>query len=289
MNKNAKTYILITLLISWIITIIFFLFNHLVDGVLFIMITPAVVAFVFRIKEFKFSVRTFINGDGKGIKATIKAFLFALIFPIVIVSLCAFLAMFIFNKRICVDCIKLMYNTSILRAILLSFVSFSVIGSFGEEFGWRGYLLPELNKDFGKVKSSTIVGIVWALFHFPVLILLTIKYQPLLIALVIALIQALAAFVVVYSFNYCYFISKRVYPTVVMHGLWNLYNPYVLGSVYFGTQGFVKIQGPVYLINGEGVFGIIFAGIAAVIFIILMNRDDNKNKGQFEKVVNTTV
>lgn len=37
----------------------------------------------------------------------------------------------------------------------------------GEESGWRGYLLPELNKRFSILKASLIVAGVWMLWHLP--------------------------------------------------------------------------------------------------------------------------
>lgn len=40
-------------------------------------------------------------------------------------------------------------------------------GPLQEEFGWRGYALPRLLARHTPVVSSTIVGLVWALWHIP--------------------------------------------------------------------------------------------------------------------------
>jgi len=51
---------------------------------------------------------------------------------------------------------------------------------FGEELGWRGYLLPKLMV-LGKVKAYLLLGIVWGLWHLPlVLIGFTYPGQPIL-------------------------------------------------------------------------------------------------------------
>jgi hypothetical protein len=43
----------------------------------------------------------------------------------------------------------------------------SVFG-FGEEFGWRGYLLPKL-LPLGKSRSYILLGIIWGLWHAPLI------------------------------------------------------------------------------------------------------------------------
>lgn len=40
-------------------------------------------------------------------------------------------------------------------------------GPIGEEFGWRGFLLPELFIKYSALKATLIVGIVWSIWHYP--------------------------------------------------------------------------------------------------------------------------
>jgi membrane protease YdiL (CAAX protease family) len=51
-------------------------------------------------------------------------------------------------------------------AVLL--VPESFVG-FGEEYGWRGYLLPRL-MPLGETPATLVIGVIWALWHLPVLI-----------------------------------------------------------------------------------------------------------------------
>ena len=46
----------------------------------------------------------------------------------------------------------------------------SAASALGEEIGWRGFLVPELNKNLSYTKTSLISGIIWAVWHFPILI-----------------------------------------------------------------------------------------------------------------------
>jgi uncharacterized protein len=45
-------------------------------------------------------------------------------------------------------------------------------GAIGEEIGWRGFLVPELFKYFNFTKTSIISGLIWGLYHFPLIIIL---------------------------------------------------------------------------------------------------------------------
>ena len=46
----------------------------------------------------------------------------------------------------------------------------SVSSALGEEIGWRGFLVPELRKTISFTATSLISGIIWSLWHYPILI-----------------------------------------------------------------------------------------------------------------------
>lgn len=54
---------------------------------------------------------------------------------------------------------------------LLITPTINFIPAFGEEFGWRGYLLPKL-LPLGRKKALIISSIIWGLWHLPFIILL---------------------------------------------------------------------------------------------------------------------
>ena len=46
----------------------------------------------------------------------------------------------------------------------------------GEEAGWRGFLYTELRKGFGRVSTWIIGGVIWAAFHFPIMLIAGYEY-----------------------------------------------------------------------------------------------------------------
>lgn len=62
---------------------------------------------------------------------------------------------------------------SIIAQIVQAFtlaIPINMVAAFGEEFGWRGYLLPRLLPR-GPVAATLIVGVIWGIWHAPVIVL----------------------------------------------------------------------------------------------------------------------
>jgi hypothetical protein len=53
-------------------------------------------------------------------------------------------------------------------ALLLVNTPLSAVLTFGEEYGWRGYLLPKL-LPLGEIKASALIALIWAPWHLPLL------------------------------------------------------------------------------------------------------------------------
>lgn len=57
-------------------------------------------------------------------------------------------------------------NISIPILSQLFFVSLTT-GATGEESVWRGYLFPVMKKNYGVIKGSLLLGLIWFLWHVP--------------------------------------------------------------------------------------------------------------------------
>ena len=50
---------------------------------------------------------------------------------------------------------------------ITSFISAFIINGMGEEFGWRGYVLPRFQARWNALTSSIILGVIWISWHIP--------------------------------------------------------------------------------------------------------------------------
>jgi membrane protease YdiL (CAAX protease family) len=46
----------------------------------------------------------------------------------------------------------------------------SILKALGEEIGWRGFLVPELSKTSSYTVTCLVSGIIWSVWHYPILI-----------------------------------------------------------------------------------------------------------------------
>jgi len=50
---------------------------------------------------------------------------------------------------------------------LMAIVLLIIVGALGEEAGWRGYALPQLQRRFSPLASSVILAVLWFAWHIP--------------------------------------------------------------------------------------------------------------------------
>ncbi len=124
---------------------------------------------------------------------------------------------------------------------------------FGEEYGWRGYLLPRL-LPLGEVKASMILGFIWAFWHLPGLVVgLNFPGQNLLL-----IILTFTFLVVLLSFPFTWlYIASRgsVLIAAILHNTFNNY------ADTFMNPKFIPNGNPL-IVSG--------AGLIAAVFLLIM-------------------
>lgn len=101
-------------------------------------------------------------------------------------------------------------------------------GPLGEEFGWRGYLLPALLRRWSLARCNLVIGVAWALWHWP-LMLDRWSGEPLHLPYFVAN-------VVVFSFMLsAVFLRGGLLPTMAVHCAINASQEVVPSA--FGMQG----------------------------------------------------
>ena len=112
-------------------------------------------------------------------------------------------------------------------------------------------------------------GVVWFLFHVPVMVLMT-RTLAVPNAAVVCLVQGSSCALAAFSFGYVGVVSGYgAWAPGFAHFFMNRLNPVVLGSVYTQTSG--MIVGPVWKVNGEGLMGCIVGALLAVWVVFNVN------------------
>ncbi len=93
-------------------------------------------------------------------------YLFILLYPILLHVLIAGIDNLVNDNPIVIFQAEGVPAGNILLTLLGLFILQIFQRGIGEETGWRGFLLPELETKYSMVKSSVILGLIWGLWHF---------------------------------------------------------------------------------------------------------------------------
>lgn len=128
-------------------------------------------------------------------------------------------------------------------------------GTFGEEYGWRGYLQGELIK-LGKRRGVLLVGLVWAVWHYPIILMGRHTYPASALGL-----SLMAGFCVLLGFVLGYAMLKTgsIWLVAYLHGLTNALIAYM--------HGFIARPHDIVFSFGIGVLGL---GSAALVVLAIV-------------------
>ncbi|XGV97880.1 MAG: lysostaphin resistance A-like protein [Leptolyngbya sp. BL-A-14] len=92
--------------------------------------------------------------------------------------------------------------------------------TLGEELGWRGLLVPELAKRYSFTTTSLISGVIWAVWHYPVLLLggYNNAGAPLWFGLICFTVSVIG---ISFAFTWLRLKSDSVWPPMLFHASHN--------------------------------------------------------------------
>ena len=141
---------------------------------------------------------------------------------------------------------------------------------FGEEWGWRGYLVPKVNERLSFVPTVLVTGVIWGLWHAPLTVIghnYGVGYPgwPFLG------IFAMCIFCIAIGtlFSYLSLKAKSCLPAVIGHGA---VNGFVGAAALFSLSGGNPFIGPMPI----GILGGIGFIAAAIACCALMQREEKR-------------
>ncbi|OGS23297.1 MAG: abortive infection protein [Elusimicrobia bacterium RIFOXYA2_FULL_39_19] len=275
-NKKVQLFTALTYIFSWTLAILFFSFGGSVNSrgyfILGIdyMFMPAIMAFL---------VQKIISKEPLklplGISFKVNAWFFiGWIIPLLLVFLTLLISLLIpgvtyspgmegmferlsgLMKADEIEKLKSSYALAPVHPVwigviqgLLAGASINAIAGFGEELGWRGFLYNEL-KSLGFWKMSLITGLIWGIWHAPLVIKGHNYYQHPIVGV---LMMAAWCILLAPLFNYVRIKSGSVIATSIMHGTLNATYGLALILIKGGNDLTVGITG--------------LAGFAAIIIV----------------------
>ena len=193
-----------------------------------IMWCPAIAAFItLKIKGRKISSLNWNWGDWKYIR--LSYFIPALYGVITYIFIWVFGLGNIANKEVITEWGKELglFGIGTLNPTSITFIAIILLGTveiirasattLGEEIGWRGFFIYELKKVLSFTGVSIFSGIIWAAWHWPILVYYSNNI----------LLEFTTFFIVIISMSfimtYYTFKSKSLWPAVLFHAVSNVY------------------------------------------------------------------
>jgi membrane protease YdiL (CAAX protease family) len=226
-----KTIILFITLLSTLSLIIYFAVLKLNPTSIYVgalMISPALAAFItLKIKKRPIASLPWSLKDLKYLK-------YSYFTPILYVSI-AYVLIWLFgfgnliNTEVIAqwsDELGIAESNKTLVTIVMIFLLLTVgviknLGStLGEEIGWRGFFIFELRKVMSFKSLTIISGVIWAIYHFPIIHLIYGNGQNLLLH-----ISAFTIMIIGMSVTLAYytFKSNSLWPAAIYHSVHNIY------------------------------------------------------------------
>lgn len=153
--------------------------------------------------------------------------------------------------------------TAVLFGPILNFVT-----CFGEEWGWRGYLLPKIAAKMPRIPMLLITGTIWGLWHAPI-IAMGHNYGTDYWGYPVVGIAMMCIFCIALGtiFSYLCIKTQSCIPSVIAHGA---INSFAGAGLFFAATNDNAILGP----TPAGLIGGIGLIVTAIIIAIYWDKDE---------------
>lgn len=204
------------------------------------------------------------------------AILYFIIFPHMIDTNFTALKITLQNQGALLENIKFLLIISLFQGILLGPI-INIVFTLGEELGWRGYLLQKLCKQYSLQKSTIISGIIWGIWHAPV-IAMGHNYGEGYLGFPWTGIIAMIIFCVVIGIYLSYLVvkTKSVIPCAIGHSAINAFSAF--------PNYFCKIGANIFI--GPTILGIVGGSVFIIVAILCFRYMSKVEKPFEEEIIN---
>lgn len=125
-------------------------------------------------------------------------------------------------------------------SFILPLFIYQIFSSGMEEPGWRGYLLPKMLQDGPAEQTAWRLGIIWSIWHWPVVIYLSTG-QNMVIILSSLAGNVMAMVAITYIYVWIYQNTKSLPLLILFHAFSNLIPLYTIGQAQSGPAFLLPI------------------------------------------------
>ena len=133
--------------------------------------------------------------------------------------------------------------------LLYYFLKTLLSGPLGEELGWRGFALMELQKKYSPLKASIIIGFWWGLWHLPIWFTTGFMGIDLMKYILFFMISIMSTTILMATF---YNLNQNLIIPIIIHHNFNFFIGIINGNL-----------------SDLILYNAIFYGIAAILIIII--------------------
>ena len=242
------------------------------------MMIPSIAHLITRLVTKEGFKNTYLGLNTKGKMGYFTA---SVIVPLAYSALTVFLIWAIFMNDISLGDT---FNNVNLQSVGLFLIqlSYSVIcffPAFGEEWGWRGYMMPKLMELIPKPVAVIVGGIIWGLWHAPLTVAghnFGIDYPgyPFVgIGMMCLMCTVMNAFMTLLTEK-----TKSIYPTTFVHAVNNNLNMGVLFSLFSNEEAVERLNGLSMTETFLPFIGTIGVVVGVVCIVLLAKKDKPKEE-----------